>query len=393
LKKIIYISDLSESEPLFHSQVIPHVTELRKRFDVTLMVLVRDRKARLHNGSYFYYSSVKGDYSYYLAKVAFLNQKKKIRSVVTSKKFDLIYSRGIRGGLVGCLIKKYLFSNRIMLLNDTRGYPFDGMRQNFLNKTILNHSNKMVFDNSHILFLVSHYLKKKICRDYGFNIHKAFVFPTFVADHKFDFKEENRKSVRKELGLTSTEVVICYSGSLEKYQNVETILSALKSCSNPTLKMLVLTKDKRMTTLAKKYGLSDGDKIKIKSVNYDSIEKYYHAADFGILIRDNTETNKSAAPTKFSEYVNAGLGLIINHIEADYIQIFKEKKLEGYLLEKKEDLLNCFNSITTSSVKRNVSKINTVGELVRRQDEILDNCIFTEHNSGCELESAHSPLI
>ena len=166
MKKIIYISDLSESEPLFHSQVIPHINELRKRFDVTLMILVRDRKTKASNDSYFYYSSVKGDYSYYLAKIVFLNQKRKIRSLIRSKKFDLIYSRGIRGGIVGSLIKKYFYSNRIALLNDTRGYPFDGMSENFFNRTILNHSNKMVFDNSNILFLVSNYLKKKICHAY-----------------------------------------------------------------------------------------------------------------------------------------------------------------------------------------------------------------------------------
>ena len=146
-------------------------------------------------------------------------------------------------------------------------------------------------------------------------------------------------------------------------------------------------------TLVKKYGLLD-DKIKVKSTHYDSIEKYYHASDFGILIRDNTETNKSAAPTKFSEYVNSGLSLITNHIEADYIQIFKEKKLKGCLLEKKEDLLNCFNSLTTLQAQRNILKINTVSELVRRQEEILDNYIFMEHNSGLGVEmSKNTPLV
>jgi len=163
-----------------------------------------------------------------------------------------------------------------------------------------------------------------------------------------------------------------YSGSLVKFQNVETILSAFSQSSNQGLKMLILTKDEEIKPLIEKYGLS-GDKIKIKSMVYEDIEKYYHAADFGILIRDNTNTNKSAAPTKFAEYVNSGLSVIINSIDADYVRIFKEKKLEGFLLEKKEDLLDCFNSITTSHIQRNVLKINTLSELVKKQKEILNN--------------------
>ena len=37
---------------------------------------------------------------------------------------------------------------------------------------------------------------------------KHFVFPTFVADYKFDFNEENRKCIRKELDFTDTDMVI-----------------------------------------------------------------------------------------------------------------------------------------------------------------------------------------
>ena len=372
MRKILYISDLNEAAPIFHSQVIPHVRELKKNFDITLVILNRNSIARHGQENAVNYNSIKGDYIYYLAGINFLKQKEKMRAILKNASFDLIYSRGIRGGIVGSFIKKSFYSNRITLLNDIRGDALDGQDRNFINKAISNHTTKLIYNSADILFVVSNYLKEKICSDYSFNSNNAYVFPTFVPDNKFDFNEGNRKNIRKELGFRDTDIVILYSGSLVKFQNVETILSAFRLSSNPDLKMLILTKDNEIKSLVEKYGLST-DRIRIKSMVYEDIEKYYHAADFGILIRDNTNTNKSAAPTKFAEYVNSGLSVIINSIDADYVRIFKEKKLQGVLLEKKEELLDCFNNITMSHIHRNVLKINTLSELVNKQKEILNN--------------------
>src|SRR5688500_8982568 len=101
MRKVLYISDLDDTAPIFHSQVIPHVNELKKFFDVALMILRRNPKTKSAHDDVFYYDSVKGDYFYYLARINFLKQKKKVRAIIKPGKFELIYSRGIRGGIVG----------------------------------------------------------------------------------------------------------------------------------------------------------------------------------------------------------------------------------------------------------------------------------------------------
>ena len=73
---------------------------------MAFMILSRNPKSKFGNDVVFYYDSVNGDYFYYLAGINFLKQKKKIRSIIKSARFDLIYSRGIRGGIVGYFIKK-----------------------------------------------------------------------------------------------------------------------------------------------------------------------------------------------------------------------------------------------------------------------------------------------
>jgi hypothetical protein len=286
------------------------------------------------------------------------------------KKFDFIYSRGVRGGIVGGLIKGHFFPDAV-LLNDIRGFALDGMKKNFINRLVSRNSLKFITRSSQMLFIVSPYLKEKICNEYGFNPHNAHVFPTFVADHKFDFKEENRRHIRKELDFNDNDIVILYSGTLLQYQNLDTIVSSFKLSSNNNLKMLILSKDKAVHELITKYDVPQ-DKVRIKSASYEEIEKYYHAADFGILIRDNDDTNRSAAPTKFAEYVNSGLSLIINSIDAEYVRIFRKEQLKGVLLDKKEDLLNCFNHLDLSYVERNNAKINVLSDVVKRQKDILE---------------------
>jgi len=369
MKRILYISDLNEAAPLYHSQILPQTVELRRYFDMTMLKMTKNEETGYINDS-FHYSSIKGDYYYYLAAINFYRQKESVNSFLKQGKFDLIYSRGLRGGLVGSFVKHYLYKNCITLLNDTRGFSLDGMKNNFINRVILSKSERFVFKSADILFLVSNYLKEKVCSQYQFDKNNAHVFPTFVADNKFDFNEENRALIRKGMQLSDGDIVLLYSGNLADYQNVEFFLKAYSRSTNPNLKMIFLTNAPEINSLVNKYQIP-ADKIRIRSAKYADIEKYYHAADFGLLIRDNTVTNKSAAPTKFSEYLNAGLSIIINDIESDYVRQFKRLKPEGFLLPKKEDLTACFNSITKSDVKRNNLKINTLAGIVKEQRDIL----------------------
>lgn len=366
VKKILYISDVNSNEPIFHSQVLPHYKELNKNFEIKLLVLGRGEEADYD----YYYNSVKGDYFYFLAKGNYKKEKARLSTFLKKNTFDLIYSRGTRGGLLGTIIKNDYYNGNIALVNDVRADVIDEHKDNILNKNIFHHSNKKIFKNADILFLVSHFLKNKVCNKYNFSQGQSFVFPTFVPDEKFNFKMANRILLRREMNILDQDIVLLYSGNLATWQNIEVILDAFSKTLNKSLKMIFLTKEQGIYELIKKYGIED-NRIRIKSVEYAKIEAYYHAADFGLLIRDNTDTNKSAAPTKFSEYVNSGLSVIINSIEADYVIDFSNKNLSGFLLESKHDLLNCFNKLSSTDVKRNVVEINTLKTIVNNQTDIL----------------------
>lgn len=368
-KSILFISDVSEDDPLYQSQVKYQLDELKKYFDVFTIIL--DARASdditHYEAQVLKYRSARGDYSFYVAKMNFWTQKKRLKVFLKNKHIDLIYSRGVRGGILGLLVSK-LFGRETKIVNDVRADVIDENKDNALKKWALNNSNKALFKSAGLLFTVSSYLKGKIANDYGFDSNCIFVFPTFVRDKKFKFNADSRERIREELGYKVDDIVIIYSGNAAKYQNVDMIIDSFVESKNRDLKLLILSQDQRMKELLSSL---ENPNIKLTSVNHDVIQDYYHGADVGVLIRDNIDTNKCASPTKFTEYVNSGLYVIINQIESDYVSQFIRKSLQGKLMDRKNELRHVFDNLTKDDIVRNEIEINTLSEIVRAQSLIL----------------------
>ena len=365
MKTILYISDVNGAEPIFHSQVLPHIAALQKENKILLMGLSRGEDYEYD----YNYKSIPLDYSNTIGTLNYKRQSKEVESFLDHNSFDLIYSRGFRGGIVGALIKKKYFKNKVKLINDVRADVLDEHRESWIKKRIFRNTIKFVFSCTDILFFVSTPLREKYIKLFKFKA-KSQVCPTFVPDNKFDFSMEQRVEQRKRLNYGEGDIVLFYSGNMAKWQNVDLILSAFQNSTNKMLYLLILTRDENMKGLIEKN--SKRSKIKCFSVGYEEIQKFYFAGDYGVLIRDNTDTNKCSSPTKFSEYVNSGLALIINEIESDYILDFKNLNLKGVLLNSKEELTTCFNNLTIENVKRNKIKINTLSTIIANQKKTLN---------------------
>jgi glycosyltransferase involved in cell wall biosynthesis len=369
MKTILYISDVNASESIFHSQVLPHINELRKYYDVNLICLSRGEQQHHYDYSY---ASLSGDYSKIVAYINFLKNRRTLEEYLKHKSIDLIYSRGFRGGLVGVFIKKHIYKDKIKLLNDVRGdvieehKVLDSFFKSLLMQFIFNISIKYIFKNSNGLFFVSSYLRDKYIIKYNFR-KRTEICPTFVPDNKFEFSPKIREQYRMQLGYAQDDIVLLYSGNFAKWQNVDVILEAFENSSRSNYKLLVLTNDKKIENLIMLN--KNRDNIKILFVNYESIENYYFAADYGLLIRDDIDTNRCSAPTKFSEYINSGLILISTDIPADYIDYLKNNSLFYKLIKEKENLGTLINNL--EAVKRNNIKVNTLSQLVNLQKQFL----------------------
>ena len=58
-------------------------------------------------------------------------------------------------------------------------------------------------------------------------------------------------------------------------------------------------------------------------MNHQEVPIVLSACDMGILIREDSVTNRVASPTKFAEYLSAGLQVIITNNIGDYSDFVK----------------------------------------------------------------------
>jgi hypothetical protein len=59
-------------------------------------------------------------------------------------------------------------------------------------------------------------------------------------------------------------------------------------------------------------------------LTFDKVQPVLSMCDYGILYREQSITNKVAAPTKFAEYLSAGLPVMISEGIGDYTSFVKQ---------------------------------------------------------------------
>lgn len=130
--------------------------------------------------------------------------------------------------------------------------------------------------------------------------------------NKYDFKEN--------------DIVLVYAGSTARWQSLEQldeILLKLMSAQE-RVKMLFLAKlDLETLKVYQKFP----EKIKKDWVKHNEVFDVMSMCDYGLLLRNDSITNRVAAPTKFAEYLACGLKVIISPGIGDYSAMVEKQGL------------------------------------------------------------------
>ena len=177
-----------------------------------------------------------------------------------------------------------------------------------------------------------------------YNYYKSdhvIVSCTFSEENlKINLKLQNQKL--KEWSFDSNDIIAVFSGGKDPWQSMESLTSIMEKwlINNKNLKIIFLTSPEiKENEIFKKYP----DRVFQDWISPKNVFSILKLADYGILIRDENITNKVASPTKFAEYLVAGLKLIISENIGDYSIAVKTNGL-GIILnenmnEKSEFLL------------------------------------------------------
>lgn len=170
-------------------------------------------------------------------------------------------------------------------------------------------------------------------KNFNYKSSRQIVVPCTLntAFEQTNLDVETIQESRKNLDLQQEDVVFVYSGSLAGWQSFELLYAFVAPLLkfSPIIKLLFLSdKDSHILKLEQEFP----GQIICKKLSPKHVPVYLMAADYGLLIRERSITNKVASPVKFAEYLACGLKVIISEELGDYTTFTVERAC-GYIKE------------------------------------------------------------
>lgn len=189
-------------------------------------------------------------------------------------------------------------------------------------KAALNEVDLRVFVSNR---MQSFFKAKYILPDYP-----SVVVPCCVHNKRFRMKEEDRLSKRAQMGITD-KFVFLYLGTLSVWQWPEAMFSLFAQFhreKSDSLFYLLLPQAEhdRAVSFLKRHNLPPTSYI-IEEVPHTEVGSVIGVADAGLLLRKSHPVNYVSSPTKFGEYLAAGVPVIATEDIGDISDIIKKEKV------------------------------------------------------------------
>ncbi len=188
--------------------------------------------------------------------------------------------------------------------------------------------------NSDFRIAVSEQLVKYWQKEFGYVSPDHVIIPcTLNSIYEKVIISEDKIAIAKRLfSLKKSDIVFLYAGSIAGWQSFNLLYDFIDPLlrSTPDNKIVFLSgEDENINKLKNEFP----NQVFSTKVDQDKVPEYLLASDYGLLIREESITNKVASPVKFAEYLACGLKVIISKNLGDYTDFVTENNC-GYLLNK-----------------------------------------------------------
>lgn len=218
--------------------------------------------------------------------------------------------------------------------------------------------------------LVSHWGK-----EFSYQSEQHVVIPcTLNSDFKAGLISSNQVAdYRKTNGFLTEDLVMVYSGSAAGWQSfniLENYLVPVLKASEKNKLLFLSENDPNIVKLKQQFP----DQVSNKWVPHKEVQMILFSCDYGILIREESVTNRVASPTKFAEYLSAGLSVIISEGIGDYSEFVKKNNC-GVVVQKQEPLILKPVSIEDKSRRVRLAEENFTKQSQRKNYlSLIENC-------------------
>lgn len=336
-KKILFISYDGMTDPLGQSQVIPYLKGLRN-YGYKIFLLSCEKEQALKQTITTMEAIVTAanivwiPISYtknppVLSTVLDIYKLKRAAKKNHQKyKFDMVHTRPGVPALVGLWMKRKF---GVKFLNDIREFyadsRVDGNMWNLKNplyKIIYNYFKKKeaaaITENDGIVCLT--YAAEKIIKEwpeYNKNIPLE-VIPCSVDLDIFNpaaIDNSSKVALQKELGITDTDFIVTYLGSIGGWYLTDEMLEFCKILDNriPAVKFLFISPHRHdeIIAAAKAHQLNT-DKVVIKKASREEVPLLLSLSNFSVFFIKPCYSKQSSSPTKHGEIMAMGIPLITN---------------------------------------------------------------------------------
>ncbi len=179
---------------------------------------------------------------------------------------------------------------------------------------------------SDVRMSVSHALVGHWRQRFGYTGDRHVVVPCTIGDDRARNDGSAPGGFRARNGWGEGDTVLVYSGSSVGWQSIELMASYVRPwlAADPTRRMLFLCEphpsiDELIRDLPAQ--------VSRHWLPYDEVVDVLEECDHGLLVRYPCITNRVASPTKFAEYLAAGLPVIISEDVGDFSALVGQQDL------------------------------------------------------------------
>lgn len=268
-----------------------------------------------------------------------------------------IIGRGVFAAYLGMMLKRIGLCPKVCF--DGRGaYTAEWEEylaaESFAIKNYMHIIERSVITCADFRIAVSHKLVDYWRERFGYQQDKHVVIPCTVEQGFLsrEIEAEEARLSRKKLGLGENDLVLVYSGSAAGWQSFPILQGLLKGYLAEDIKhkvLFFLSEEQNVLNLRAEFP----EQVVISQVPHKEILPLLAAGDYALLIREGSVTNHVASPTKFAEYLAAGLPVIISEGIGDLSVFVNEhdcglivrdaiptEKLASIVNEKKQKMRN-----------------------------------------------------
>jgi hypothetical protein len=221
------------------------------------------------------------------------------------------------------LAKKVLFDARGAYLAELTEYD---VVQNESVKSSISFIEKKALTESDSQLAVSAKLAEWWKDQYDFIPVNFSIIPCTLSSYFSSLLPPGKEmeELKKALGFSKDDIVLVYSGSSAGWQSFNLVDDYLYTLINENRNLKIIFLSDTPPVQSKVFSHFK-ERVITKWVQPQEVRNLLLAADYGLLIREESITNKVASPVKFAEYLSCGLQIIISEGIGDFTDFVKSK--------------------------------------------------------------------